>query len=336
MSVEIVRDLPEGEWRRFVDEHPDGNIFHTPEMYQVFNHTKGFRPELWAATKDGKILSLLLPVQITLFKGLLRDISTRSVVFGSVICAPGSEGREALRVLLGYYKRNVNSTLLFTELRNVSPLGDLLPIMVDEGFAYKEYLNYLINLDRPTEAIFHSIGKRTRKNINNGLNKAQVTIEEVSNKNDLGTCYGLLDKTYRAAHVPLAEYSLFQTAFDILFPKKMIRFIVAKVNGNPAATSIELLYKDVLYGWYGGMDRSYSSYVPNEMLMWHILNWGAENGFKTYDFGGAGKPDEEYGVRDFKAKFGGDLVSFGRNFWARRPFLFFLSKIGYEIYRQLK
>ena len=30
------------------------------------------------------------------------------------------------------------------------------------------------------------------------------------------------------------------------------------------------------------------------------------------DFGGAGKPDEPYGVRTFKAKYGGELVNYGR------------------------
>ena len=38
--------------------------------------------------------------------------------------------------------------------------------------------------------------------------------------------------------------------------------------------------------------------------MWHTLDWGAEDGYSLNNFGGAGKPDEEYGVRDFKAKFG--------------------------------
>jgi lipid II:glycine glycyltransferase (peptidoglycan interpeptide bridge formation enzyme) len=95
------------------------------------------------------------------------------------------------------------------------------------------------------------------------------------------------------------------------------------------------VYKDVIYGWYGGMDRAYSKYTPNELLMWHILSWGMENGYRVYDFGGAGKPDEEYGVRDFKAKFGGELVCFGRNTCIHAPFRLRLSQFGYNVYRRL-
>jgi lipid II:glycine glycyltransferase (peptidoglycan interpeptide bridge formation enzyme) len=116
----------------------------------------------------------------------------------------------------------------------------------------------------------------------------------------------------------------------------MVRVILASIDGQPAATSIELLFKDVVYGWYGGLDRSYSAYVPNELLMWDILKWGAESSYQIYDFGGAGKPNEKYGVRDFKAKFGGDLVCFGRNTYIHRPGLFDLSKAGYRLYQSLK
>jgi dTDP-D-glucose 4,6-dehydratase len=74
--------------------------------------------------------------------------------------------------------------------------------------------------------------------------------------------------------------------------------------------------------------------IANELLKWHILHWGAENGYRVYDFGGAGKPDEPYGVRDFKAKFGGELVNFGRNICIHAPTRLKLSQAGYRLFRQ--
>ena len=43
MSITIVRTLPEDEWRRFVEGYLAGNIFHTPEMFQVFSRAKGYQ-----------------------------------------------------------------------------------------------------------------------------------------------------------------------------------------------------------------------------------------------------------------------------------------------------
>jgi lipid II:glycine glycyltransferase (peptidoglycan interpeptide bridge formation enzyme) len=134
--------------------------------------------------------------------------------------------------------------------------------------------------------------------------------------------------------VPLAQLSLFEAAFDVLRPKGMAKFLIARVEDAPVACSIELPYKKTIYGWYGGCDRSYSEYLPNELIIWHILEWGAHNGYHIYDFGGAGHPDEVYGVRDFKAKFGGRLVNFGR-YRCEHTRLLKLMKWGYSVYRKL-
>jgi lipid II:glycine glycyltransferase (peptidoglycan interpeptide bridge formation enzyme) len=115
----------------------------------------------------------------------------------------------------------------------------------------------------------------------------------------------------------------------------MIRFLIARVGNVPAAASIELLHKKTIYGWFGGMDRALGSYNPNELLMWHILKWGANNGYQLYDFGGASKPGQAYGVREFKAKFGGELVCFGRNTSVHAPRRFFIGSTGYRLYRRM-
>ncbi len=55
----------------------------------------------------------------------------------------------------------------------------------------------------------------------------------------------------------------------------------------------------------------------------------------VFDFGEAGKPDEEYGGRDFKAKFGGKLACFGRNTYTHTPALLRLSRWSYVLCQRL-
>ena len=313
-----------------------GNIFHTPEMFQVFARTKRYEPELWAVVdSSGAPLALLLPVRISVMGGWMRTLTTRAVVFGSVLCAPGATGNEALAQLLKAYTRKTLGVPLFTELRNLWDINAVLSTTFrEQGFIYEEHLNYLIDLDRSSDAIFLDFTAHTRKNIRRGLNRGEVLIEEVKELEQVAICYNLLKKTYQNAQVPLADRSLFEAAFDILYPKDMVRFTGARVADAFVATSVELLYKDVVYGWYAGSDRAYSSYVPNEIVISNILQWGAEKGYRVYDWGGAGKPNQEYGVRDFKAKFGGTLVGFGRYTYVHAPFLLRISTLGYEIVRK--
>jgi len=332
--LKVVRFLEEPIWRQFVDGHPAGNVFHTPEMYQVFTRTKNHRPTLWAVVDDdGRVLVLLLAIQIVLLN-CLRCLTTRAVAYGSVLCAPGPEGQEALTLLLRTYVRQVDGTPLFTELRNLSDLGDVQPILREHGFGYEGHLNYLIDLNCAPEAILQNIGPRTRKHIRRELRRGEILFEEATDRERVAVCYELLCRTYRRAGVPLADRSLFEAAFDLLYPKGMARFTLVRLGQTPVAVSVELLYKDVMYGWYGGIDRAHRSHMPNELLMWHILQWGSENGYRLYDFGGAGRTDEEYGVRDFKAKFGGTLVCYGRNTYVHRPLLLRLSQWGFEAYRR--
>jgi hypothetical protein len=243
------------------------------------------------------------------------------------------EGKEALSLLLKSYTEEVAGTPIFTELHNLSNLGTIQPILTDHGFTYHDYLNFLINLDRSPEKVFQEFGRRTRKNIKRALRQNKVIIEEVNQWDQVITCYDLIRQSYQAAHVPMADLSIFKAAFEILYPKGMIKFTLGRVGPNPAVASVDLLYKETIYGWYGGMDRSYSGFMPNELLAWHILKWGSEKGYHLYDWGGAGSPDEEYGVRDFKAKFGGKLVNFGRNTYIHSHVLWGLSRAGYKILR---
>ena len=329
----VVRHLDEKDWRLFVERHPQGNIFHTPEMFQVFAQAKGFEPMLWAAVRNnGQIEALFLPVQVTL-NNLLGPLTTRAISYGSVLCSPTSEGRRALALLINTYVHENRMTCLFTELRNISDMQEEQPVLRGQGFLYEEYLNYLIDLKPSAEQVFQKIGARTRKNIKRGLNKGEVTVEEVTDPSQLDICYHLLKKTYQAARVPLANRSLFDVAFELLYSKQMIRFVLAYVGDVPVAVSVELLYKDVMIGWFGGTDRAYSKNIPYDLLMWQILKWGAEHGYRLYDFGGAGKPDEEYGVRDHKGKFGGKLVEYGRNTYIHLPLTLWLSRQGYHFVR---
>ena len=166
------------------------------------------------------------------------------------------------------------------------------------------------------------------------MKKGDILIEEVSSLEQVGACYDILKKSYAHASVPLADITLFEAAFKVLAPKKMVKFWLARLGDAYIASSVELVYKDVIFGWYGGVDRAYSNRTPTEVLTWRILEWGAAQGYQTYDFGGAGLPDEEYSVRDFKARFGGNLVNYGRNTYTCSRLALAASRAGYEAFRR--
>jgi predicted N-acyltransferase len=227
----------------------------------------------------------------------------------------------------------VKGSPLFTELRNLSDLGDVQPILQDNDFVYEGHLNFLVDLQRPVEEIWSSVASNVRTNARKAR-RMGVVVEEVTSPDKFPVVYAILARVYERIQVPLAPPSLFEAASEILYPQRMIKFFVARVEDTCIGAAIRLLYKDVIYAWYAGAIRDYTSHKANDLLNWHVLEWGAQNGFGCFDFGGAGKPDEEYGPRKFKAKFGGEMVEFGRNTYVHSRLRLQFSQVGYRLYRR--
>jgi len=303
-------------------------------MFEVFARTRGFNPALWAVTnKNGEARALLLPVNVTILGGALYPLTTRAVAYGSVLSTPGDEGHEALALLLRTYRQQMKGRLLFTELRNLSEVGDSGTILGQQGFAYEEHLNFLIDLTRPPQQIWRSVRPNARRNIEKAR-RSGVVVEEVATSEEMTPAHAILRDVYKRIRIPLPDRSLFDTALEVLRPKGMLRLLLAKVDGRPIGALTLLLYRGVIYYWYTGTLREFASCRAGDFLVWHTLEWGAQNGFHTFDFGGGGRPDEEYGVRDFKAKFGGQLVNFGRNRCVHAPIRLRLSQGGYQLLRR--
>ena len=76
----------------------------------------------------------------------------------------------------------------------------------------------------------------------------------------------------------------------------------------------------MVYEWYvAGLDRDFKKAYPSVMATWAGIKYANDHGYTSFDFMGAGIPSQSYGVREFKSKFGGQLLNFGRftnsHFW---------------------
>ena len=331
--MQIIRELDENRWREFIDSHPSSTIFHTPEMFEVFERAKGFVPDLWAVIgADGKICTLFFPTRNAVLNGVFQYISTRSVAYGSVLCTPDQDGLDALSLLLRAYNRNKKAQL-FTELRNYSDIQHFQDCLNEHGFIFEDHLNFLIDLSLPVDDVWRNFRSNARRNIRRA-EKSNVKIEVIENLADLSEAYQILRKVYSRIQVPLPDKTMFEAGFEILKPKDMMKIMLAKVDGIPIGTLTLLIHKGTITYWYTGILREFASFRASDYLVWHAIKYGSEHGLQTFDFGGGGKPGEQYGVRDFKAKYGGELVNFGRNTKIHSPVRYQLSRFGYNFMRK--
>ena len=92
-----------------------------------------------------------------------------------------------------------------------------------------------------------------------------------------------------------------------------------------------------IYAWMAcGDDYNYKALSPSVMVNYAGISYAAREGISRFDFMGAGKPDDGgYGVRDFKLKFGGDLVEFGRYVCVCNKLLFLIGKLGVKMMKRI-
>ena len=323
------------QWSDFVYNHPHGNIFQTPEIAEVYKRTKNYEPiSLAVIDESGEMLAILLAVVRYEMSGILGTFSARSIIQGGPLFVEDERGADALKELMKGYDKIARKKALYTEIRNMcdtSAIGDIFSKM---GYEYEDHLNFLVDLTKPKEELWSNLSKSKRRFIKKAR-KEGVTVEEIKNRELISSFYDLLQRTYKNAKIPLADISLFESAFDILTAKNELKLFMAKYEDEYIGGIMCLIYKGVITEWYVTGSRAHSKLYPSEMVTWHPIEWGSENGYHTFDFLGAGKPDEEYGVREFKKQFGGQLVNFGRYKKIHAPIRMRIAEKGFKVYRKV-
>jgi CelD/BcsL family acetyltransferase involved in cellulose biosynthesis len=298
-------------WDEFVEGHPKGSVFHTSAMVQVFASAKGHTVMPLAAIADsGEILALLVAVRVQTLPHVLGHLSSRSVWYAEPLCVDSPEGVDSLSDLIALNDRHHHRRTLFAEVRPLQASGAERVSLERHGYQYLDYLNYLIDTTQPIEQIWnsvhHSVNSQVRK-----CEKRGFEFRHLDGPDCVDILYDFLRLTYGRAGVPLADRSLFEAAYRILKPLGKVDFVAVYDGDKPVAADTLLLFNRRAFAWYGGSLRL-SGVSPDTFMQWSEIAWACENGFEWYDFGGAGWPNVPYGVRDFKASFGGELVSHGR------------------------
>ena len=139
-------------------------------------------------------------------------------------------------------------------------------------------------------------------------------------------------------HTTLEDINYFKAVFDVLVPKNMAKFFMAKHEGRYIAAILLLMYKGIVHEWYAGSSRKREDLLlyPNDLLVWHTIEWSCNNGFHTYDFLGAGDPNMSSSLLEFKKQFGGQLVNYGRYIKIHSPKKLWLSKKVFKVYKRYK
>lgn len=337
MNYKIITDpniVGISSWQHFIYEHKNGNIFQTPEYYHLLLDSKVLKPFFIGICNDkNNILGVLVGVIQKEYLSIFSNLTARCIIWGGPIIKDNNT--VLTNILLDEFNKEIKYKVIYCQFRNLFDTICIRDNFVKSGFDYSEHLDIHINLTLGIEHILNNMHKERRHNIRRAERK-KLQFIELDSLQHLEYSYSLISQTYKRIKLPLYQLYLFKSAFLHLSEKKYLRIFAAQIDNKIISVRLLLCYKGIIYDWYAGTDNEYKNYYANDYLPFKVMEWGINNGYKVFDFGGAGKPGVPYGVRDFKLKYGGQLVNYGRYQNIYNPFIYSMASKLFVQLRKFK
>lgn len=334
LSVRIIEDnhIDTKAWADLVKDSPVATWFQTQEAYDFFDSLSFVEAFVVAVESEG-VLKGLAVGYIQKDGGKLKQyFSRRAIIIGGPLLSKEISNEE-LAALLTALKSKLRKKAIYIETRNFNDYSRWRNSFENNDFMYEPHYDIVVDTSM-IERVNENLGKSRKRDIRVSFRDGAVlvtrpTIEQVKDY------YLILSELYKnRVKTPLFPFAFFEKLYSL--PSSA--FLLVEYEGQIVGGSVCVgLSSKALYEMYAcGKDGVYKNIFPSELATYSGLQYAADNGYPCFDMMGAGKPnDGGYGVRDFKLKFGGELLDLGRFVCVSNPLLFKIGKFGVKIMKKL-
>jgi hypothetical protein len=343
LSEAIVTDpevLTKAGWAKFVDNHPQGTVFQSPDMYELFRRTARMKPLVIGLLDEqsGELKGILLAVMIRELIGMAGYFSSRAVIYGGPLTDPNAENSsEIIQLLLQRLIRETRMNSVFIQFRNFNSQENNKKKFNRAGFHYRERLNLIVDT-RNLETIKRNISASRLRQVKKGLSSGAKVIAPKSLE-QVKEFYDILYHLYKyKVKKPLPGWDFFEQFYNLSREERLGIIRLVEYEGKIIGGILSPVTPGkTIYEWYVcGLDHLYKGVYPSVLATWAALEYATENNISQFDFMGVGIPQREYGVRDFKIRFGGEMVNYGRFARVNNRFVYFTAELGYNLLALMK
>lgn len=328
------KDIDRAEWGALVAASATGTWFQTPEAYSFYESLPElYRPFAFGVSTDGELRGVCVGY-VTAEKNAIKQFMMRRVIIVGGPALAGNCSEEEIVELMSAIRKQLLSQAIYVETRNFNDYTRWKTAFAKAGFSYEPHLNFHVHTNQGWEAVEENIGKHRKKYIRLSFRDG-ATIEENPTIEQVRSYYDILLDLYRTkVKMPLQPWEFFEK----LYHCPSCKYLLVMFDGQVVGGSIcMLLPGHGVYEWYAcGKDGVFKNIHPSSVTKYAGMKYACDNGYAVFDMMGAGKPDEEYGVRDFKAEFGGELVEHGRFLCITKPLLYRIGVLGVKLLKALK
>lgn len=334
MRVLTFKDIDRDEWSALVAASATGTWFQTPEAYEFFaSMPELYRPFAIGVENDGKLRGVCVGY-VTVEKNAVKQFMMRRAIIVGGPALVDNCNEEKVVALMNAVRKQLQSQAIYVETRNFNDYSRWKEAFASAGFSYDPHFNFHVHTDQGWETVEENIGKHRKKYIRLSFRDG-ATIEEHPTIEQVRAYYDILLDLYRTkVKMPLQPWEFFEKLYHCPSCKYLLVMFEGQVVGGSICM---LLPGHGVYEWYAcGKDGVFKNIHPSSVTKYAGMKYACDNGYAVFDMMGAGKPDEEYGVRDFKAEFGGELVEHGRFLCVTKPLLYKIGVLGVKILKKIK
>lgn len=318
------------QWEQLMLTSQKRSFFQTRGCYELYAANSPVMEAFCFAVEENGLLKGVIVGYIQKDGGRLKQFFTRRAIINGGPLLADDITEEELSVLLSGVKRELHDKAIFIEIRNYFDYSNWNSTFSKNGFIYKPHYDFIVNTE--TIDIVHSnMGKSRKRDVNLSL-KNGLSIIDSPTEQDIIDYYAILENLYRTkVKTPLYPRSFFIQLRRSSFGK----FILVKYNNEVMGGTVLVFDDRTVYEWFAcGKDGVYRNVFPSTVATYFSILYAAENNHERFDMMGAGTPgDGGYGVREFKAKFGGELVEPGRYLAVIKPLLYQMGKMVVTLLR---
>jgi hypothetical protein len=187
---------------------------------------------------------------------------------------------------------------------------------VRAGFVANPHATLVVDLTQDEETLFANLKREAR----NKVRKAQrqrVEIAEVGNDSEgLAMYHHVMQETARRNGLPaISLKNMRDTSWSYYYPHGVSKGFVSSHEGQLVSSQQAVIFNEImLLGSVSYTDYSREmSIYGNDLMQWHLIKWGRENGMRALDFAGIAPHSQSSkmkAIMDFKSKWGGRHIDF--------------------------
>jgi hypothetical protein len=306
------------------------DIFQSDEFYSFLEGTGYLEPFRFSVYRSDREVGRIQGFIQRDGGALKRYLSRRAIINGGPWFAEDVTGSEVESVLKECVK-GLRKRVIYIEIRNYRDYSAYNNLFSRNGFKLEPHYDFWVETedDAWQKRMESSRLRFVKASLKNGASIIQNPTSE-----DVTSFYSVLKSLYtEKIKKPLFPLEFFTELQKMPFCK----YILVQYQERVIGGMLCVYDKEATYEWYVcGLDGVYKNIYPSILATYSAIQFAAESGCKRFDMMGAGAPgDGGYGVREFKAKFGGELKEFGRFKYVSDKFLYNVGKVGVSLMKRL-